>query len=68
MAKKDKLEEAPAKVSEEKKTVEEWQSIKKAPDWIYEASRAQWRFIVGWELTEKEFEAALERAANTEYK
>lgn len=48
------------------KTVEQWAAEKATPDWLLAAARAGNRWPVGRELTEQEFDAAIEAAAHTQ--
>lgn len=57
-------EAAPAAPAPERKTYEQWVGIKNPPAWLGNSARLHHKWPRGKELTEREFETALQAAEN----
>ena len=45
---------------------EEWARLKATPGWTLNAARVAWRWAIGRELTEREYDDGIHRALTTE--
>lgn len=58
------MNETGVRPEEPRKRVEEWAQAKSTIDWQFAAAQAGHRWAIGTELTEAEYDAAIQRAAH----